>query len=392
MTLPPPLDWQSAGIGPGPDVPSEYRATRENWRIYPFSRWAFQHTRELVPSRAIPPSAQPRVLDFFAPIDLASLAFDDGEGQRITWSQFLERTYADALLVLHNGKIVYEYHANGMTPAKPHMLFSITKSIVGLVTERLIANGEIDPATKVADLLPELAETGFGPATIRHLLDMTDGAAFDEDYGNPDAQVHFYSGAYWRPERGLEGVAGALAKLTGSVAAPGQRFGYRTPVADVLGMMLRRMTGRSLADLVGNLIWHPAGCCDEAYMLLDTAGMEIAGTGLNATPRDLARLVLWLMEPGQSALLAAILAGGDRKLFAQSHYAIRPDGSYRSFWWIDHGAHPSIAALGVFGQRLYIEPESRLALIRGGSHPVASNLFTDAIHCNAIAALRERLT
>ena len=390
MTLPPPLDWQSAGIGPGPDVPPEYRVTRDNWRLYPFSRWAFQHTRELVPSRVIPPSEQPRALDF-APIDLAPLAFDDGEGRMITWSEFLERTYTDALLVLHKGKIVYEYHANGMTPAKPHMLFSITKSIVGLVAERLIASGMLDPNAKVADRLPELAETGFGPATVRHLLDMTDGGAFDEDYGNPDAQVHLYSGAYWRPERGLEGVAGALAKLTGSVAPPGKRFSYRTPVADMLGMVLRRITGRSLADLVGNLIWHPAGCCDETYMLLDTAGMEIAGTGLNATPRDLARLVLWLMEPGQSALLATILSGGDRNLFAQSQYAIRPNGSYRSFWWIDHGANPSIAALGVFGQRLYVEPESGLALIRVGSHPVASNLFTDAIHRNAIAALRERL-
>lgn len=390
MTLPPPLDWQSAGIGPGPDVPPEYRVTRDNWRLYPFSRWAFQHTRELVPSRVIPPSEQPRALDF-APIDLAPLAFDDGEGRMITWSEFLERTYTDALLVLHKGKIVYEYHANGMTPAKPHMLFSITKSIVGLVAERLIASGMLDPNAKVADRLPELAETGFGPATVRHLLDMTDGGAFDEDYGNPDAQVHLYSGAYWRPERGLEGVAGALAKLTGSVAPPGKRFSYRTPVADILGMVLRRATGRSLSTLVAELIWHPAGCCDEAYMLLDTAGIEIAGTGLNATPRDLARLVLWLLEPDQNALLATILSGGDKRLFAQSHYAIRPDGSYRSFWWIDHGANPSIAALGVFGQRLYVEPESGLALIRVGSHPVASNLFTDAIHRNAIAALRERL-
>lgn len=390
MNLPPSLDWQSAGIGPGPDVPPEYRVTRENWRLYPFSRWAFQHTRELVPSRAIPPSHQPRALDF-APIDLASLAFDDGEGQRITWPEFLEQTYTDALLVLHQGKIVHEYHANGMTPAKPHMLFSITKSIVGLVVERLIATNAIDPAAKVADLLPELAGTGFAPATIRHLLDMTDGAAFDEDYGNPDAQVHLYSGAYWRPERGLEGIAGALAKLTGSVAPPGEHFSYRTPVADVLGMVLRRVTGRSLSTLIADLIWHPAGCCDETYMLLDTAGLEIAGTGLNATPSDLTRLALWLLEPDQNALLARILSGGDRRLFAQSRYAIRPDGSYRSFWWIDHGANLSIAALGVFGQRLYIEPENDLAVIRVGSHPVASNLFTDAIHRNAIAALRERL-
>jgi len=87
-------------------------------------------------------------------------------------------------------------------------------------------------------------------------------------------------------------------------------------------------------------------------------------------------------------IVAALLAGGDRQLFANSRYGDRSAGSYRSFWWIGHDPQPSIAALGVFGQRLYIEPKAQLALIRVGSHPVASNLYTDAIHRNAITALR----
>lgn len=369
---------------------AEYRVTRENWRLYPFSRWAFQHTRELVPSRAISPSLTPRALSVM-PVDLDSLRFDDGEGNRIGWNEFLQRTYTDALLVLHRGHIAYEYYTNGMATAKPHMLFSITKSIVGLVAERLISAGVIDPSHRVADCLPELGGTGFAKASLRHLLDMTDGADFDENYDDPDAEVHLYSAAYWRPERGLGGVAAALPKSVRSGTEPGAEFFYRTPVADVAGLMLRRLTGRSLAELVEDMIWRPAGCADETYMLLDTAGMEIAGTGLNATMRDLARLALWLQEPAQTTLLGALLVGGDRQLFAKSRYGGRGGGSYRSFWWIDHGAHRSIAALGVFGQRLYIEPEAQLALIRCGSHPVASNVYTDGIHRNAIAALRARL-
>jgi len=390
VNLPSPLDWQSAGIGPGPDVPAERRVTRENWRLYPFSRWAFQHTRELVPSRAISASPAPRALSVM-PVDLDSLRFDDGEGNRIGWNDFLQRTYTDALLVLHRGHIAYEYYGNGMTPAKPHMLFSITKSLVGLVAERLISKGMVDPRTVVADCLPQLAGTGFAKATLRHLLDMTDGVDFDENYDDPDAEVHLYSAAYWRPERGLGGVAAALPKLVRSSTERGAEFLYRTPIADVAGLMLRRLTVRSLAELVGDMIWQPAGCADEAYMLLDTAGMEIAGTGLNATMRDLARLALWLQEPAQATLLAAMLAGGDRRLFAKSRYGGRGGGSYRSFWWIGHEPRPSIAALGVFGQRLYIEPDAELVLIRCGSHPIASNLYTDPIHGSAIAALKRRL-
>ena len=85
MSLPPPIDWTKAGIGPGPDIPVERRVTRENWRLYPFSRWAFQHTRELVPSRAIRRSNAPRAL----PESLANLAELDVDG--VNWGNIHHR-------------------------------------------------------------------------------------------------------------------------------------------------------------------------------------------------------------------------------------------------------------------------------------------------------------
>jgi CubicO group peptidase (beta-lactamase class C family) len=201
MTLPPPIDWREAGIGPGPDVPPELRVTRDNWRTWPFMRWGYLHARELVPSRAVTRAEIPRALPTAAApsLDWPALMFDDGEGGRIGWPEFLERTYTDAMIVLHRGSILFEHYANGMTAAKPHMVFSVTKSIVGLAAERLIAAGQLDPLARVGDVVPELAHGAFAPATLRHLLDMTDGASFEEDYANADAQVHRYSAAYWTP-------------------------------------------------------------------------------------------------------------------------------------------------------------------------------------------------
>ena len=125
-------------------------------------------------------------------------------------------------------------------------------------------------------------------------------------------------------------------------------------------------------------------------MLLDTSGTEIAGTGLNATAGDLARVAVWLL--GQPDLLAAIAAGGDRAIFAAAtQAALRPNGSYRSFWWVDHEAPPTIAANGVFGQRLWIDPANDLIVVRFGSHPVAGNSFTEILHRNAFTALRQML-
>lgn len=390
MSLPPPLDWRDAGIGPGPDVPPDRRVTRDNWRLWPFSRWAFQNARELVPSRGLPRAERPAPLAERA-IDTAALVIVDDLGERLDLPGFLARAYADALIVLHRGEIVIEHYANGMTRATPHMLFSITKSLVGLVAERLIAAGTLHPDIRAGELLPELAPSGFAGATLRQLLDMTDGTAFDEDYANPDADVHRYSAAYWTPAAGHGGVLAALPTLVGTATPPGQAFRYRTPVGDVVGWMLRRATGQALATLVAEQIWLPAGCGDEAYMLVDTAGMEIAGTGFNATPRDMARVALWLMAPEQGSLVASLLAGGDRALWAAALPAQRMDGSYRSFWWIDHGPVPALGANGVFGQRLWISPTDEIAVIAFGSHPIASNRFTEPLYEGLFKSLREQL-
>ena len=87
-----------------------------------------------------------------------------------------------------------------------------------------------------------------------------------------------------------------------------------------------------------------------------------------------------------------ILAGGDRALFASSRHASRAGGSYRSQWWVSHNAQGAISALGVYGQRVHIEPAAELALVRFGSYPLPSNLHTDAVHQAAFDTLRAHLT
>ncbi len=385
MSLPPPIDWTKAGIGPGPDVPVDRRVTRENWRLYPFSRWAFQHTRELVPSRAIRRSNAVRAL----PESLANLAELDVDG--VNWETFITETYTDAMIVLHQGEIVYETYRNGMTAESPHHCFSVTKSFVGLIAEILIANGQLDPRALVTTYIDELAESGFASATVRDVMDMTDGVAFDEDYSNPDADVHRYSASYWTPSQAKGGARETLARLVNRDAEPGTAFSYRTPVADALGWVIERATNRRLADLFTELLWQPAGCEDDGHFLVDTAGHEIAASGLNATARDLARLALLILDndsPVPPKARQSIVGGGDRALLSRSRHAERGDGSYRSQWWVSHDGNGSISALGVYGQRVHIETETGLILVRFGSHPLASNLHTDAVHRQALEALR----
>jgi len=346
-----------------------------------------------VPSRAIRRSPAPRALTV-EPVDLDGLILDDGLGGSIAWEDFVVSTYTDALVVLRDGRIVYETYRNGMTPQTLHHCFSVTKSFVGLIAEIMIASGTLEPAAPVTGYVSELAASGFAAASVRDLMDMTDGVTFDEDYANPDADVHRYSASYWTPALANGGARETLSRLRRREAEPGQAFSYRTPVADALGWVIERAAGARLADLFTDYLWRPAGCLDDGHMLVDTAGHEIAASGLNVTVRDLARLSLLLLEENPSIPPAArrsIFEGGDRALLAASRHAERAGGSYRSQWWVSHNLYDGISALGVYGQRVYLEPRTGLALIRFGSHPMASNAFTDTVHRNAIETLRRAL-
>lgn len=201
----------------------------------------------------------------------------------MAWNSFLEETHTDASLILYNGKIIFEHYARNMKPTTPHMLFSITKSFIGLLGEILIAEGIVDPEKKVEEYVPELKESAWAGSSLRSLLDMTDGVDFDETYSNPEAEVHKYSRAYWGPTNETEtpgGVYSLLPHFKNRLAPrEGEIFKYRTPAGDVVGWALQKATGQSLADLFYSRLWTHIGAADEAYMIVDTSGQEIAATG-----------------------------------------------------------------------------------------------------------------
>src|SRR5207249_5078747 len=86
------------------------------------------------------------------------------------------------MVVARGGRIIFERYANGMTETTPHILMSVSKSLLGLVAGVLATSGELEPDREVMDLVPEVGGTAYEGATIRHLLDMRAGVAFDEDY------------------------------------------------------------------------------------------------------------------------------------------------------------------------------------------------------------------
>jgi CubicO group peptidase (beta-lactamase class C family) len=184
------------GFPPAP----EDQVSLANWREAPFNRWSFRHVREIIPTVEIahdPHRARPLPVGL---VDTAKIRIRGARGRDLSLDDFLMATSTDSLVILHRGRIIVERCAGGVTAETPHILMSVSKSVLGLVTGILASEGILDPDRQVTSVLPEVSETAYKGATIRHLLDMRTGVAFDEDYTATSGPIVEYRKATnWHP-------------------------------------------------------------------------------------------------------------------------------------------------------------------------------------------------
>ncbi|HEY6925513.1 MAG TPA: serine hydrolase [Steroidobacteraceae bacterium] len=392
----------------GSPPPPEKLIRYEDGSFYRFPqwRWSFSHWRELRPtillSRGPGPIAQLRR----APRpDLDSVTFVPIGGTRpMTWAESLVANYTDGIVVLHRGHIVYERYFGALTADRPHIAFSVTKSLFGALATMLIAEGSLDRSAKVSRYIPELAQSGFGDATIAQILDMTAATDFEENYtGESQTMAMYVKAAGFEPrpagDNGPRSIYPFLATV-GKKGTHGEEFHYRTPNVDVLGWLIARVTGKSLATVLSERIWSRIGAEDDAFLQVDEDGTPLAGSSLNARLRDLARFGELMRLGGKAkteqviprAVVDEIRHGGDRKTSLAGGYTTLPGWSYHNFWWISHDDHGVYMARGIHGQAIYIDPKAEMVIARFASHPLAANINLDPTSLPAYRAIADRLS
>lgn len=394
------LGWMQ-GSPPTP----EKRITASDMRQWPQMRWAFAHYRELLPTAQLSRGSGPvTTLPLALRKDLDAVTFIPlGRTGAMRWDQAVEAVYGDAVLILHKGRIVYERYFGVMNPDQTHIAMSVTKSYVGTLTEMLIADGKIDEGVLVSRYVPELANTGFGDATVRQVLDMTTGLDYSEDYTDPNAGVAKYAiAAGSRPApQGYDGPRAIYDYLltVAKKGGHGEGFTYRTINTEVLSWVILRVTKKRPHVVLSERIWSKLGAEHDADVVVDRAGSPAMGGGLNTTLRDMARFGEAMRLSGRfngqqiipASVVARIREGASKADFAKAGYKTLPGWSYKSQWWISHNAHGAYMARGIHGQAIYIDPKAEMVIVRFASNPKAGNTNFDDISLPAYQAIAERL-
>jgi CubicO group peptidase (beta-lactamase class C family) len=372
---------------------------------FPNTRWSFSNFRQMVPTSVVPRGQGPAsILPSNLRSDLDAVSFVPlGKDQPMSWEQSLAANYTDGIVVLHKGKVVYERYFGALKPEGQHIAMSVTKSFFGTIGAMLVAEGLLDEKAKVAQYVPELKESAFADATVRQVLDMTTGLKYSENYGDPNAEIwaHVRAGnvlprppGYTGPQTFYE-----FLQTVKKEGEHGQAFAYKTVNSDVLGWMIRRVTGKSIGENLHERIWSKLGPEQDAYFTIDTVGNEFAGGGLNTALRDLARFGEMMRLDGKfngqqivpKAVVDDIRKGGSKDDFAKANYKTLPGWTYRNMWWISNNEHGAYSARGIHGQVIYIDPKAEMVIARYASNPIPNNPYNDPVSLPAYHALAKHL-
>ena len=344
-------------------------ATRETFEQEQHLVSSYSGGREkLFPHHIVPKSPVPNPLSRVGSPKVFWYTLD---GRRYNSDEYLARQRVTGLLVVKDGQIVlerYQYDRNG---ANRFQSQSMAKSVTSLLVGIAIAEGHIrsvdDPAR---EYVPELAGHPYGETSLRHLLQMSSGVQFSEDYTGRDDVAILYRGS--AGNLGPGGVSSVMPfKSHKRIHQPGKRFSYASSETQVVGLVLRRATGKSLADYLSQKIWQPMGAESDASWIVDQSGQEAAYCCVGATLRDYARVGMLLANDGVANGKQIVPKEWVREATQPtpnyphlSPGVATPYFGYGYQFWVFPGERRRFACLGVRGQGIFVDPELKLVLVQ----------------------------
>ena len=341
----------------------------------------FANLKNILPAREMRRSTHPTLFPDGRPLTLPE---DFGfSGKHIQTSEFLERTDTAGLLVLQGGRIRFEqYWLSGGVDVQ-WISWSVAKSfisaLVGIAVDDDLIDSIEEPISNYIDVNPGSAYDGV---SIKHVLQMSSGARWNEDYGDPNSDINRFSA--------VMAGQGTFAEFLASMEAehpPGTLCRYNSADTQALGGLLARATGRSIADYMQEKLVDPLGFESEGYWLLDGSEQEMAFGGLNLTARDFAKLgELYRLKGNWRGNQIVPAAWVDASIVSEEAHlqagAVEVGGTsfdigYGYQWWIPKGGLGEFTGIGIYNQFVYVDLHRGIIIMKQTANPIYGSAADD---------------
>ena len=291
------------------------------------------------------------------------------DGKRITFDEFLTQTSTNAFIIIRDGKITYESYLNGKNQSTILPSYSVAKTMTSLLIGQLISEGKIKESDTFVSILPNFkAGTSFDRVTIKDLLDMNSGIGVSDNYpsgpsgwGVAIAQMYASTDVNWW-----------LMQNRKMREEPGTFPEYRSVNTQMLGLIIQKVTGRSLSDEFTERIWQRVGAdYDGTWNVDHEGGSEKAFCCFNATARDYARIGLALISDQSSRNPNAITNPAWLARLSKPVVKLDYGWGYGAQMW---HPYPGInLMLGLHGQYIYQDKANKTVIVKLSDLPTSAD-------------------
>ena len=345
-----------------------------NWREPEHVTWSFQNVDKILNTHPIHKGAKPSTLES-EPSNSDDFKIITSEASLIDLQTFLTGTETDGIVVLKDGKIVYEHYDRTNTRETTHIMMSMTKSVAGLIAGILVDQGKLKVDSLVSEYVPEVNGTSYENVTVRNCLDMRAGIKYD------DTAPEYRKAAGWNELEADEQPTNLHEFISKFQAPAGPKvdgllpFEYISVNTDLMGWVLERASGKKFAELVSELIWQPMGAESDAYITVDSAGNARPAGGMCARVRDLARLCQLLVHDHNGIVppswIHDMINNGSREAFDAGPWnrgKAFGDTAYRSYWLGDSN-NQALMGIGIHGQMMFVDRLNQIVMVKTSSQP-----------------------
>jgi len=326
-------------------------------------------TPTLMPWHVIDPAAKPIAIPVTSEKMPDEIMY---KGTSLAFNEFLKQTDTNVFIILRNGVMTYEWYKDGITQQSQLPSYSVAKTMTSIMIGQLISQGKISESDKFVDYFPDLkAGTSFDLVTIKQLLDMQAGVGVSDNYpsgptgwGVAIAQMYATTDLDW-----------FLKNNRKMAFDPGTKSEYRSVDTQMLGMIIKKVTGKKVADYFSENVWQVIGAKYPATWNVDrVGGTEKTFCCFNASGIDYARIGMLFLNGGYAGPNRVIDKSWLNRM-TTSVTTLDRDWGYGAQVWHQY---PRISlALGLHGQFIFINPDTRTVIVKLSDNPTDSDHESD---------------